>query len=356
MTHRQSDPLTSACKLKIGILYNLPAEASKGESIDYLAEAEVKEEAETVRKALEILDFHYQMFPIKDDVEPVIKALKDFKPTVVVNLCEGAFGDSQQEMNVPAILELLGIPYTGSPPLSLGICQNKGLTKQILEVNGVPTPRYCILNRFEDWRGRMKYPLFVKPLKEDASLGISRRSYVRNEDELKAQVEYVNKRYGQPALVEEYIRGRELNVAILGNDDPKVLPISEITFEFEEEPKIVDYRAKWVKESEEYRKTIPVCPTDLDEKVKRKVERVALKAYKALYCRDYARIDIRLRNASPLVLEVNPNPDVSLEGGFARSVRAAGIPYEEFVRQIVFFALERDRRKHNPWRLRYLHE
>jgi D-alanine-D-alanine ligase len=341
MTHRQNDPLTSACNLKIGILYNLPAETSKGESIDYLAEAEVKEEAETVRKALEILDFHYQMFPIKDDVEPVIKALKDFKPTVVVNLCEGAFGDSQQEMNVPAILELLGIPYTGSPLLSLGICQNKGLTKQILEVNGVPTPRYCILNRFEDWRGRMKYPLFVKPLKEDASLGISRKSYVRNEAELKAQVEYVNKRYGQPALVEEYIPGRELNIAILGNDYPKVLPISEIIFDFQHEPKIFDYSAKWIKDSDEYQKTTPICPANLNPSVKAKLKEVALKAYKTLRCRDYATVDIRLKEDSTIVLEVNPNPGISPDAFFAMALKTSDILYHEFVKNIIQFALER---------------
>jgi len=258
-----------------------------------------------------------------------------------VNLCEGAFGDSHQEMNVPSLLELLRIPYTGSSPLALGICQNKGLAKDILRANGIPTPDYKVLRDFDDWKAEMDFPLFVKPLREDASIGISSKSYVTTEAELKGQVEYIHAQYGQPALVEEYIDGRELNVAILGNASPRILPISEILFDFDQEPKIVGYSAKWLKETEEYEKTNPVCPAVLEEAAKNKVERVALYAYLAVCCRDYARVDMRLRDDMLFVLEVNANPDISHETGFARSLRAAGIPYEEFIRQIVFFALER---------------
>jgi D-alanine-D-alanine ligase len=187
----------------------------------------------------------------------------------------------------------------------------------------------------------MGFPLFVKPLREDASIGISNKSYVRNDAELKAQVEYITNRYRQPALVEEYIAGRELNVAILGNEQPKVLPISEITFDFEDEPKIVGFSAKWFRESDEYKKTKPVCPALLEPSMKNHLEKIALKAYKALYCRDYARVDMRLRNNSPCILEINPNPDISSEAGFTRSLRAAGISYEQFVEKIIQFALQR---------------
>ncbi|MCS7120022.1 MAG: ATP-grasp domain-containing protein [Nitrososphaerota archaeon] len=327
--------------LRVAVAYNLTSELHKGENLDYISEVEVEEEAKNVGEALEKLGIRFEMFPLGGDLGDFISDLKRFNPDVAINLCEGAFGESHHEMNVPSIFELLGIPYTGSPPLSLGICQNKGLAKKILSASGILTPRYCILDDPRDWRGQIEFPLFVKPLQEDASLGISRENYVQNSEQLKERVEYICKTYRQPALVEEYICGRELNISILGNEEPIVLPISEIIFEFEEEPRIVDYRAKWVKESEEYKKTKPICPADLEAKTRMKVEKAALSAYKALYCRDYARVDMRLKNDSPIVLEVNPNPDISIEAGFARSLRAAGIPYEEFIKKIISFALER---------------
>jgi len=340
MLERKQDLLT-APHLKVGVLFNFPVKPSRGEDADYVAEAEVEDQTELLQDALRKLDLQYQSFPLKDDVESFVRALKVYKPDVTINLCEGAFGYSHLEMNVPCLLELLGIPYTGSPPLTLGLCQNKGLTKDILKAKGIPTPKCQILSSFEDWKRGIDYPLFVKPLREDASLGISRKSFVIDDNELKSQVEYVNKRYGQPALVEKYIDGRELNVAILGNEEPRVLPISEIVFEFSDEPKIVDFSAKWFKESDEYKKTKPVCPAKLKPFIRDKVERVALRAYKVLYCRDYARIDIRLKGNVPYVIEANANPDISPEAGFVRSLRAAGIPFEEFVKEIIFFALER---------------
>ncbi len=332
---------TKSHGLKVSVLFNRPTEPIRGEETDYIAEAGVEEEAEAVQKALEKLDIRYQMIPFEIELGLLVKTLKNYKPNVVINLCEGAFGDSHQEMNVPSVLELLGIPYTGSPPLTLGICQNKGLTKEIFEANGLPTPKYVVLESPEDWKGGIEFPLFVKPSREDASIGVSSKSYVRNDVELKAQVEYINNRYRQPALVEEYVAGRELNVAILGNEPPKVLPISEIVFNFKDEPKIVGFSAKWFEKSDEYKGTKPVCPASLEPSVKSNVEKIALKAYKTLYCRDYARIDMRLRRNSPWILEVNPNPDISPEAGFPRSLKAAGISYEQFIEKIIQFALQR---------------
>lgn len=332
----------AAHRLRVGVLYNAATQSVRGEEVDYISAVEVLEQKQIVEDALERLGFQYQSFVLEDGVDLLISALRFFNPDVVVNLCEGAFGDSHLEMNVACLLELLGIAYTGSPPLSIGVCQNKGLTKDILRASGIPTPGYQVLNSLDEWGGRIAYPLFVKPLKEDASLGISRESLVSNDSELRSRVEYLIDRYKQPALVEEYVEGRELNVSILGNETPQILPISEIVFRFSEDrPKIVDYAAKWIRESEEYRGTLPTCPADLERAARKKVEKTALKAYKILNCRDYARVDIRLRNNVPYVLEVNPNPDISPDGGLVRSLKAAGIPFEEFVQRIVFFALER---------------
>ncbi|MBS7640235.1 MAG: ATP-grasp domain-containing protein [Candidatus Bathyarchaeia archaeon] len=329
--------------LRVGILFNLPMKPLKGEEIDYLAEEEILDQVNAVQEALERLGIHYCLLPVGDDIEEVIRALKTSELDAVINLCEGFMGDSSLEMCIPSILELLRIPYTGSTPLTLGLCQDKGLAKAVLKAYGVPTPDYCIMMKHDKPHVSLSFPLIVKPLREDASIGITRRSFVKNLMELKSQVEYINDTYRQPALVEEYISGREFNVSILGNESPIVLPISEIIFDFEDEPKIVDYKAKWFKESEEYIKTRPVCPAELDEDVRSKVEDAALRAYRVLGCRDYARVDIRFedKTGKPYVLEVNPNPDVSPEAGFTRSLKVAGISFEDFIKKILEFALER---------------
>lgn len=330
--------------IKVGILFNYPTKPSRGESVDYLAEAEVLDQVHAVQEALRKLSLQYREIPLREDISETIRVLKEYRPDVVVNLSEGFMGDSSLEMHIPAILEILRIPYTGSHPLALGLCKNKGLAKAILRAYNVPTPNYQTI---EGWDERLKcelnFPLIVKPLMEDASIGISKDSFVRSLEELKRQVKYVNRVYGQPALVEEYISGREFNVSILGNEEPEVLPISEIIFDFDDEPKIVDYAAKWLKESEEYVKTRPICPAEINLELERIIREMALKAYRALQCRDYARVDMRLeRNTlTPYVLEVNPNPDISPEAGFARSLKAAKIAFEEFVKRILDFALKR---------------
>lgn len=327
--------------LRVGVLFNSPVRPSKGEEVDYVADAEVVEEVEAVEEALDKLGLKHQHFALEDEFEGIITALKKYGTDVVINLCEAAFGESHLEMAVPSLLEFFRIPYTGSPPLAIGLCQNKGLTKNILRDKGIPTPESRVLNRFEEWRGELGYPLFVKPLSEDGSIGITRDSYVRDELELKRQVNYIVERYRQPALVEKYIGGRELNVSVLGNGEARVLPVSEIVFKFSYEPKIVDYRAKWFEESEEYKATVPECPAKLESSMRSLVEKEALEAYEALYCRDYARVDIRLEGEVQYVLEVNPNPDISYDGGFVRSLKASGTQYEEFIREIIYSALHR---------------
>lgn len=323
---------------KIGIVYNLP---TKRGGIDYVSEADVEDQLQAIKDSLRKMDLRYRSFSLKDRIEPLIKRLKTYRPGVVINLCEAAYGYSCLEMNVASLLELLRIPYTGSPPIALSLGLNKGLSKDIMKAKGIPTPKYQVLDSFKDWKRNMDYPLFVKPTREDASLGISKESFVRNEVELEKRVKYIIRRYKQQALVEQYIAGRELNVAIMGNKKPKILPISEIIFESPREPKIVDYSAKWIKDSKEYKNTKPVCPAKLRPSLKSKVELIALQTYEALYCRDYARIDIRLKDSVPYVLEANPNPDISPDSGFVRSLKAAGLSFEGFVEEIICLALDR---------------
>jgi len=248
-------------------------------------------------------------------------------------------------MNVPALLDLFRIPYTGSSPLTLGLCQDKGKVKDILQSQGIATPRYKI---FERAAGPVKgnvFPIIVKPLHEDGSLGISRNSVVFDNETLSQQIQYVIEQYQQPALVEEFIDGRELNVGMIEtNGKVGVLPVSEIDYsEFPEGvPKICGYEAKWMPESPEYKKSKPVCPAPLEWATKKRVEYIALKVFKLFGCRDYARVDLRVdRDGKIYVLEVNPNPDISPQSGMNRALKVHGVTYGEFVKNLVERALQR---------------
>lgn len=340
MIEKQSPLLFSG--LKVGIVYNFPEiDYYKNKERDYEADADILEEVESIEDALIKLDLNYQRMPLYDDIKVLINSVKKYNPDVVINLCEAAWGDSHLEMAVASMIELLRMPYTGCPPLALGLCQNKGLSKDIMRAEGISTPNYRILKRYEDWKRDLVYPLFVKPLSEDGSIGITRDSFVENDTELKRQTDYLTEYYKQPVLVEQYISGREVNISIIGDLYPKVLPVSEIVFTFSDEPKVVDYAAKWNKDSEEYKNTIPVCPAKMSSEMICTLEKIALKAYSTFLCRDYARIDIRIKGRKPYILEVNPNPDISKDGGFRRSLNAAGIPFEEFIKMIILAALRR---------------
>ena len=329
--------------LKVAIIFNATGQPAKGEAIDRLAEAGVIDEVKAVERALRQLNIQFRTILVKNNIVDLVSELRTYDPRVVINLCESVFGESHLEMSIPCLLELLRIPYTGSSSLSLGLCQNKGLAKDVLTAHGIPTPKYRVIFSGEEEISGLSYPLMVKPLREDASIGISEESVVREDVELRTRVKYIRENYHQPALVEEYIEGRELNVAILGNDPPQVLPISEILFlnMGADQPKLVNYQAKWVEESDAYKSTKPVCPAPLAPLLRDLVASTALKAYKVLGCRDYARIDIRLRDGVPYVLEANPNPDISPGVGFHRSLKAAGIAYEDFIRRLINFALNR---------------
>jgi D-alanine-D-alanine ligase len=329
----------------VAVLYNLFERLQKGEEKDALAEDAIIEEIGAVEHAVLSLGHQCFVMAIQDDIHPAIHWLKEIQPDVVFNLCESVYGNSCLEMNIPALLDLFRIPYTGSPPLTLGLCQDKGKVKDILLSQGILTPRYKIFDRgISHVKGNI-FPIIVKPLHEDGSLGISRGSVVFDDETLSRQIQYVIEKYHQPALVEEFVDGRELNVGLMEtNGKVGVLPISEIDYsEFPEGvPKICGYEAKWITESIEYQKSKPICPAPLEWVVKKRVEHVAVKAFKLFGCRDYARVDIRIdRDGKIYVLEVNPNPDISPQSGMARAIKVQGISYDEFVRVLLERALQR---------------
>lgn len=329
---------------RVVILYNLPERLERGEKKDFLAEEAILEEIGAVEEALRSLGHQGYVMAIRDEIFTVIHWLKEIRPDVVFNLCESVYGNACWEMNIPALLDLFRIPYTGSSPLTLGLCLDKGKVKDILQSQGILTPRYKIFDRGDPIPGD-GFPLIVKPIHEDGSLGIWKESVVNDDAALNRQIRYVLEKYQQPALIEEFIDGRELNVGLLETDGKvEVLPISEIDYsEFPEGfPKICGYEAKWEAESPEYQKSKPICPAQLEPVVQKRVEHIALKVFKLFGCQDYARVDMRLDSeGKAFVLEVNPNPDISPQSGMARALKVQGMTYTEFIGNLLDRALQR---------------
>ncbi|MCK5237027.1 MAG: ATP-grasp domain-containing protein [Deltaproteobacteria bacterium] len=317
-----------------------------GEKVEF---GDLAENVEVIRKALTEYGIEVVESPLREDNLPeFIKEVSENKDEaeLIFNLCEGAFGYSAYEMNVAAILELFNLKFTGSGALTLGIALNKGWTKDVLKGAGVPTADYVLLNDYpESWELGLAFPLMVKPACEDASLGIEVSSIVHNEAELEARVDYVFREFEQSVLVERYIEGREFNISVFGNyDDVTTFPPSEIDFSGipEGEPKICCYEAKWVEESPKYKKTMPMCPADVDEELQEKLEDVAMRAYDVMGCKDYARVDMRVDGDNNVyVLEVNPNPDISTDAGLARGAKAYELSYNELIVEIVTSAAGR---------------
>ncbi len=288
---------------------------------------------------------------IKDDIDILLKNIKKHKPDVVFNFVEIFKDDSRLEMNMVGLLELLGIPYTGAPPMALANCQSKILAKRLLNAVGIRTPQFMVFRKEQkQYRHNLNFPLIIKPAFEDASAGIENDSIVNNNQEMRARIKYVLTNFTQPALVEEFIEGRELNVAVMGDKNLVALPISEI--DFSEMPEhlhnIVSYQAKWDPHHESYHKTIPICPAELPKRIEKKAKEIAIKAFKTMNCRDYARVDIRLSKDKKLyVLEVNPNPDLTEGAGFMRSAEAAGFSYTSALKKIISYAWKRRKKSGN---------
>ena len=307
---------------------------------------EMGEVVEEVKGELEKEGFEVRAVPLR---EPREEGLRDFirevsesREHIIFNLCEGAFDDSSNEMNVAALLELYGLRFTGSGPLTLGLAVDKALTKAVLRGNGISTPGHFVAEGVPvSVPGSLRFPLIVKPLREDASIGIEHDAVVATSGDLEKRVDYVLTNYAQPAIVEEYVDGREFSVSILGNGHGAVtLPPTEIDYSAFPEgmPRICCYEAKWVTSSPLYKKTPPLCPAPVSGALKRELEELALRAYRAVGCRDYGRVDMRLGPDGLKVLEVTPNPDISSDAGLARAARACGMSYSKLLAEIVRIA------------------
>jgi D-alanine-D-alanine ligase len=310
-----------------------------------LSESDPIAEYEDMANALRKVGMDAYILNLLDDLDVFLEDYTKNKPDVIFNLVEIFHDYAELEMGFAGLLELLKVPYTGAPPFALGTSQNKFLTKKILSAVGIPTsPAVLFKERQKTYRHGLKYPLILKPAFEDASVGIENDSIVSNSKQLRTRVEHILLEYNQPVLVEEYIDGRELNVAVFGDEKPKALPISEIDFSKMPDHlhNIVSYQAKWEPMHEAYHKTIPRCPARLPKKIEQEAKEIAVKCFKTIGCRDYARIDMRLSKDKKLyVLEVNPNPDLTEDAGFMRSAKQAGYSYRRALKTIIEFAYKR---------------
>lgn len=288
------------------------------------------------------------------DLPTVIEKLRRQAPDLVFNLTESLAQDSAHEIVMPAVLDMLGIPYTGSGSLALGNCLHKPRTKDILRSRGVPTPASCTVERARDAAGvDLPYPLFIKLAREDASVGIRDDNVVHDRRSLVRRVRAMLDEFQQPVLIERYIEGREVYVTLLGNERVQPLPFHEIDFSQlpPGRPRIVGYAAKWDENSVEYAGTTPVPVKDLAAGLRASIERTAIAAFRALDLRDYARVDLRVaEDGTPYVIDVNPNCDISPDAGVARAARAAGMTYPQLIGRICEIAWERYRNAHSKAR------
>ncbi len=345
---------------KILICYNSPASifqiyngkplnggaAEELSSPNDLSETGFSKEIGTIEKSLLDKFSYVESLAVDGNIEKTISAINNYSPDVIFNFVEAVEGISSYEYCIAGVFQLLGYNITGNVPSCLGNCLNKERTKNILSSHGIDTPNFITV-RYSTKLGKenfsLTFPVILKLLNEDASIGISEFSVVDDFEKLNKHLGFLQKMYKQDVIIEEYIEGRELNVAILGDS---ILPISEIEFKTLPDglPKIVTYDGKWMEDSIYYENTKPVCPAKLNQSIKKRIEETALRAYETMGCRDYARVDIRLdKNNVPFVIEVNPNPDISTDSGFARAASAAGLSYPDLLGNIAGFALIRKR-------------
>ncbi len=305
---------------------------------------DTNDDAESVMRALK--ESGHDVVQYYVDLDLFEKLRKDKKNIdLIFNLCDdGFFSDSDLEPHLPAMLDILEIPYTGGDYLTLALTLKKATVKKILLHHKLPTPKFQVFKKSDEEIKDLKFPLIVKPTQEDASIGIKDESVVYNEEESKKRVAQVIKEYKQPALVEEFIEGREFNIGILGDKEKEVLPISEITFDGlpDGKPKIVNYDAKWKEDSIDYKETKRSCPAKVDEELGKKLIYLALKAASLFNCRDYFRVDFRVdKNNQPFILEVNQSPDISEDAGLFAMAQAKGYSYKDLIAKVVGSVLSR---------------
>jgi D-alanine-D-alanine ligase len=304
-----------------------------------------KEDREEIFEALAKLG-HLPFYQVLDGTPRCLESLAHCEADLVFNLTESYAGDDTKDMNIAAYLDLLGLTYTGGGPHAHFLAQDKAVAKKMFAFHGIRTPYFAT-----SYRGRIEhahdisFPLIVKPMWEDGSIGIDSNAVVDSVKELMQRVEYIQDEFDSPALIEEYIEGREIYSAILGSyERVEALPLVELDLSRlpKGTPKIASYDVKFEKHTEAHKLTKSALAEDLDEKLATRLTETALAAYQAVKLRDYGRIDMRLTEKGAVyVLEANPNPWLSSKHEFVMAAKSSGRSYTQLVGEIVELAMAR---------------
>ncbi len=336
--------------MKIGILYETTEDLEEypGANLEDTAVRKKRKrpklDREEVFAALTKLD-HEPSYIELDGRDASLFALGKSKVDLIFNLAESYGGDDTKDLHIPAFMDLIGMHYTGSGPHGLLLAQDKALAKKIIGFHGLQTPFFAVSHRGRvDFAHDVKFPLIVKPVSEDGSIGINVDSVVNSVKELMECIYHLHQELDVPILIEEYIEGREIYAAILGNDPPEALPLVELDLSRlpPDTPKIAGREVKFERDSEVYRLTKSALAKDLDDAMVEKLQEAAKTTYRALKLRDYGRIDMRLaKDGTIYVIEANPNPWLSSQAEFAMAARGSGRTYTEMIEAIVEVALKR---------------
>lgn len=303
------------------------------------ADIEAAEMAVTRMKyGLTSLGLQVTSIPVRRDIAGALRGF-DPRECIIFNWCEGLDGSPNAYDSVPPILEGLGFLYSGSDALALTITTDKVTTKEYLRKHRIPTPQAAVYSR-PARNGWVRFPALVKPATEHCSFGITPDSVVDTPEQLKTRVEYVLDTWHCKALVEDFIDGPEFNVSVWGNDRLEVLPLACIDYSTfsDYHDRLCTFDAKWDPASDAYLLTSVRCPARVEDELQRRIENVCRRTYRALGIRDYGRVDLRVRDGIPYVVDVNSNPDITMEGGFARSARTAGYDYGQTIARILELA------------------
>ncbi len=324
---------------RITVVYNDDASLASGDAQDSIAVRGVVDCAHAVAGALRELGHAVELCALPSDGRAALKRVETLPEGLVFNLVEAIGGDARSEPAFTWLCELRGLCYTGSSPRTTTLCLEKPITQALLAARGIPVPRNMVLTVGDEALGGLPFPAIVKPSREDASHGIASESVVRGEHALRARARYIIEHYSQPALAEEFIDGREINVGLLETScGLEVLPLSEIDYsEFPPDmPRIVSYAGKWIDTSRDWALTKVIAARDLSPTERARIEEVARAAFGVLGLSGYGRVDLRIDAARrPFVIDVNANPDLSPDAGFALAAARAGYAYPALVAAIV---------------------
>jgi len=335
-------------KLKILALFDTMARAALDQ--DFSAELKTEEwktEA-NVLKALGELGHKTEHQAIFDDLDLLRQKLKNFEPDVIFNLADQFKNNRAFDQNIVSFLEMHGVPFTGCGSTGLTLCKQKGISKKILSYHRIHVPEFAVFPRGKRTARpkRLKFPILVKPLKEEASYGISQASFVETDEQFKERVQFIHEKHDQDVIAEEYIEGREFYVSILGNHRLQVFPIRELVFKEvpPDEPKIATFKATW---DEEYRKRWGLqnrFAEGLDAALIRHIEQTCKRIYHLLTIDGYARLDLRVTPTNEVYfIEANPNPILAADEDFAQSAAKANVSYPQLIDRIVRLGLNTER-------------